>query len=193
MLEFLPAPAVLPSGTRVYAVGDVHGCLDRLVAIHAAIAEDLATRPVDHPLLIHLGDYVDRGPDSAGVVELLTAGSPLPGVPVVNLMGNHEDLMLSAIDTQTDAAAQLWLLNGGANSLHSWGVPHNVEPPEWGARLPARHLDVLRRLALTHSAGGYLFVHAGLRPGVPIAEQDRRDLLWMREPFLSSTADLGVV
>ncbi len=108
-------------------------------------------------------------------------------------MGNHEDLMLSAVDTPTPQSAQLWMINGGANSLHSWGVPLNTEPADWQARLPPAHLDFLRGLALHHTVGGYLFVHAGLRPGIPLAQQSRRDMLWIREPFLSSAAAFGAV
>jgi serine/threonine protein phosphatase 1 len=192
MLEFLPAPGSLPSHIRVYAIGDVHGCLDRLVALHADIAADLTERPVAEPLLIHMGDYVDRGPDSAGVIERLAAGH-LPNLPVVNLMGNHEDLMLSALERPSDASVQLWLMNGGANSLHSWGIPRTTAAAEWASRLPARHLAFLRNLAVSHSAGGYLFVHAGVRPGLPLERQSPHDLLWIREPFLSSSADFGAV
>ena len=194
MPDFVPAPATLPPGTRVYAVGDVHGCLDKLVAIHAAIAQDLAARPIQDLRLIHLGDYVDRGPDTAGVIARLAASETPAGITtVINLMGNHEDLMLAAIDTPTDPAVQTWMMNGGANSLHSWGIPLGTDPATWAARLPPAHLAFLRGLTLRHELGGYLFVHAGLRPGVPLAQQSRHDQLWIREPFLSSAADLGAV
>ena len=99
MIDFTTAPGSLPPGQRVYAIGDVHGCLDRLNALHELIAEDLAARPVEQAALVHLGDYVDRGPDSAGVVARLAAGAALPGVPTVNLIGNHEHMMLAAIAT----------------------------------------------------------------------------------------------
>ena len=105
------APARLPPGRRVYAVGDVHGCADRLGALHEAIREDLARRPCQAEL-VHLGDYIDRGPDSAGVIALLR-GLVIPGVPVVNLMGNHEAMLLAALAGQPGAAAH-WLDNGGA-------------------------------------------------------------------------------
>jgi serine/threonine protein phosphatase 1 len=194
MPDFVPAPATLPPGIRVYAVGDVHGCLDKLVALHEAIAEDLTARPTPEPWLIHLGDYVDRGPDSAGVVARLAAAQVPAGLRgVVSLTGNHEELMLAALETGTDAAIQLWMINGGANSLHSWGIRLGTEPADWAARLPPAQLEFLRGLRLRHAIGGYLFVHAGLRPGVPLAEQSRHDQLWIREPFLSSTADFGSV
>jgi len=194
MPDFVPAPATLPPGTRVYAVGDVHGCLDKLLAIHATIAEDLAARPTQDPWLIHLGDYVDRGPDTAGVVARLAEAAPPAGISaVINLMGNHEDLMLAAIDTPTDPAVQTWMMNGGANSLHSWGIPLGTDPTTWASRLPPAHLAFLHGLTLHHALGGYLFVHAGLRPGVPLDHQSRHDQLWIREPFLSSAANLGCV
>ena len=94
MIDFVPAPATLPPGQRIYAIGDVHGCLDRLAAVHEQIAEDLATRPIDKSVLVHLGDYVDRGLDSAQVVDWLSGGAPVPVGRIVNLMGNHEDMML---------------------------------------------------------------------------------------------------
>jgi diadenosine tetraphosphatase ApaH/serine/threonine PP2A family protein phosphatase len=193
MIDFSPAPASLPPGQRVYAVGDVHGCLDRLQALHELIAEDLATRPAEEAVLVHLGDYVDRGPDSAGVVAQLAAGDPLPKVPTVNLMGNHEHMMLTAIATGEAGATGLWLANGGADSLLSWGVPRSAQPKEWPTYLPKQHLLFLRDLAVRHEVGGYLFVHAGIRPGVPLDRQSRHDLMWIREPFLSSKKPFGPV
>ena len=193
MIDFTQAPATLPTGQRVYVVGDIHGCLDRLEALHGLIAEDLAERPVAEPLLVHLGDYVDRGPDSAGVVALLAGGAALPDVPIVNLMGNHEHMMLAAVASGETEAADLWLANGGADSLLSWGVPHSAQTKDWSGYLPWQHLVFLRDLALRHAAGGYLFVHAGIRPGVPLERQSRHDLMWIREPFLSSKESHGVV
>ena len=193
MIDFTQAPATLPTGQRVYVVGDIHGCLDRLEALHGLIAEDLAERPVAEPLLVHLGDYVDRGPDSAGVVALLAGGAALPDVPIVNLMGNHEHMMLTALATGEADATDLWLANGGADSLLSWGVPRSAQPKEWASYLPKPHLVFLRDLAVRHEVGGYLFVHAGIRPGIPLERQSRHDLMWIREPFLSFTEQFGPV
>ena len=97
MITLSPAPATLPEGRRIYAIGDIHGCDVQLGNLHEIIAEDLARRPVDAPLLLHIGDYVDRGVDTAGVLRRLLAGSPIAGVPVVNLLGNHDDTMLHAL------------------------------------------------------------------------------------------------
>lgn len=192
------APGTLPAGLRVYAIGDVHGCAERLHALHLEIARDLAARPVAEAQLVHLGDYVDRGPDSAGVVELLLRPFPQQDGGarplVVNLMGNHEDMMLTSL---ADAgAASHWLANGGDASLESWGVPLRARAHEWAALVPPRHLAWLRGLRLMHAvggAGGYVFVHAGLRPQAPLAQQSRMDMLWIREPFLSFDGALPAV
>ena len=193
MIDFVAAPASLPPNQRVYAIGDVHGCLDRLAAMHALIAADLAERPVTEPLLVHLGDYVDRGPDSAGVVGQLAGRMAMPDVPTVNLMGNHEHMMLDALASGDAEAVELWLANGGTESLVSWGVPRSAQPKDWPSYLPTPHLLFLRDLAVYHEAGGYLFVHAGVRPGIPLAQQSRHDLMWIREPFLSSKGSFGAV
>ena len=193
MPDLVPAPATLPPEQRIYAIGDVHGCLDRLVAMHEAIAEDLASRPVQTAILIHLGDYVDRGQESAQVVEWLQGQPPVPASRVVNLMGNHEAMMLAAIASGEESTADLWLANGGADSLHSWGVPRSAGQPDWAALIPPQHLLFLRDLPTHVRIGPYLFVHAGIRPGVPLDQQTRHDMLWIREPFLSSKQDYGMV
>jgi serine/threonine protein phosphatase 1 len=190
---------MVPPGQRVYAVGDVHGCADRLAMMHRLIAADLKARPVARPVVVHLGDYVDRGEDSRGVVELLSrpwAPPTADAVPpqVVNLMGNHEEMMLTAVTSGDAEAAEHWLCNGGADTLASWRVPRRARPRDWAATIPAEHLLFLRNLALWHEVGGYIFVHAGVRPGVPMARQSRHDMLWIREPFLSWKGELaGVV
>lgn len=192
MIDFIPAPACLSHGQRIYAVGDVHGCLDRLTALHELIAEDLQERPAD-ATLIHLGDYVDRGPDSAGVVARLADRASLADVPTVNLMGNHEQMMLAALATGEAEATDLWLANGAGDTLTSWGVPRSALPQEWAGYLPKPHLIFLRDLAIHYEAGGYLFVHAGIRPGVPLDRQSRHDQMWIREPFLSWAEPFGLV
>jgi serine/threonine protein phosphatase 1 len=186
------APATLPAGRRVYAIGDVHGCAERLWALHRAVAEDLAARPVAAPLLLHLGDYVDRGPDSAAVVARLAAGDPLAGVPTVNLMGNHERTMLDALDGQ-GAAATDWMIQGGREALASWGGDPDGPRAGWAAHVPAAQIAFLRGLALRHREGGYLFVHAGVRPGIALADQAASDLLSIRASFLYSEAAFGAV
>jgi calcineurin-like phosphoesterase family protein len=192
MIDITHAPGTLPHGRRVYAIGDVHGCADRLSELHHVIAEDLVRRPIDAPLLIHIGDYVDRGPDSAGVVRLLAAGPPLPGVPTVNLMGNHEDTMLRALDGER-ASATDWLFTGGREALASWEVDPDSPREGWLAALPPSDVAFVRGLSLWHREGGYLFVHAGIRAGVPMERQERQDLLTIRQPFLTHESPFGFI
>ena len=193
MIKLLKAPATLPPAQRVYAIGDVHGCINRLAALHEQIAEDIATRPVEHTTLIHLGDYIDRGTDSAQVVDWLINRPPVPADAIINLMGNHEHMMLSAVSGKDADAAAHWLSNGGADSLLSWGLSRAVPASEWATRIPLQHLLFLRDLAISHRIGPYMFVHAGVQPGIPLDQQSRHDMLWIREPFLTSRADHGAV
>ncbi len=192
MPEFQPAPASLPPGRRVYAVGDVHGHDEKLAALHAQIAADLAARPAAAPLLVHLGDYIDRGPDSCGVIARLVAGPPAPGLPVVNLLGNHERSMIDALAGER-AAITDWRFHGGREALASWDIDPDGDPATWPALIPAAHRRLVEGLALMHREGGYLFVHAGIRPGVALEAQLPDDLIRIRGGFLDSEADLGVV
>ncbi len=192
MIALQDAPGRLPLGHRVYAIGDIHGCLDRLRTLHAAIAADLAARPVSDPLLVHVGDYVDRGPDSAGVVRLLAAGDPIPGVPTVNLMGNHERTMIDALEGIGPSATD-WMISGGREALASWGGDPDAPRTTWPAHVPPDDMAFLRGLALRHQVGGYLFVHAGIRPGVALSAQTEQDMITIRNSFLYSEQDFGVV
>jgi serine/threonine protein phosphatase 1 len=191
-IEFSPAPAALRPGRRVYAIGDIHGCDAQLAALHARIAEDLARRPADSAVLIHIGDYVDRGADTAGVLSRLAAGPCIDGMAVVNLLGNHDETMLHALSGDR-AAATDWLFAGGKAALESYGLDPDSARESWSGSVPAEHLDFLRGLSLRHQEGGYLFVHAGVRPGVPLDQQAREDLLRIRQPFLYTERDLGAV
>jgi serine/threonine protein phosphatase 1 len=190
LINLLPAPASLPQGLRIYAIGDVHGCALALAALHDLVSADLAARPVARPLLLHLGDYVDRGPDSAGVLARLA--HPLPGLETLNLLGNHDRMMLDALaPNATEDQLALWLLNGGVATLESYGAtPRDRE--SW-RRVPDVDLALLRVCPTSFEAGGYVFAHAGIRPGTPIAGQDPADLLWIREPFLSWRGALPAV
>ena len=192
MIELGPAPAALPLGRRIYAIGDVHGCDARLATLHAIIAEDIARRPVPAPLLLHIGDYVDRGPDSAGVVGRLLRGNPIDHVPVINLKGNHEQTMLDALSGDR-AAGTDWLFQGGRPALESYGADPDGPRAQWAGAVPAEHMGFLRGLAMSHREGGYLFVHAGIRPGVPLDAQAPEDLLRIRQPFLYTDQAFGVV
>ena len=191
-MKFEAAPARIPAGRRVYAIGDIHGCSDRLASLHALIARDLEERPIGKPLLLHIGDYVDKGPDSAGVLARLTGPAPpVPGLATVNLMGNHERTMLDALAGER-ASITDWLYTGGREALASWGADPD-EPASWAGRIPAYHQDFVRGLKRTHRLGGYLFVHAGIRPGIPLDQQSEEDLLRIRGDFLSSERAHGFV
>jgi len=191
-LAFQPAPAKIPDNRRVYAIGDIHGCAEKLDTLHAMIAEDLKARPIPLPLLLHIGDYVDKGPDSAGVLDRLTRGaSPIPGLACVNLMGNHERTMIDALAGER-ASITDWLYTGGREALRSWHAEPE-DPAGWAAKIPAAHQQFVRGLKRTHRLGSYLFVHAGIRPGVPLEEQTEDDLLRIRGDFLSSGRSHGFV
>lgn len=192
MPDFVPAPAALPPGRRVYAVGDIHGCLAQLRTLHSLIAADLAARPVAAPLLVHIGDYVDRGPDTAGVVEALRGGPPVAGLPTVNLKGNHEQTMIEALAGER-AAGTDWLFHGGKPALESYGLDPEGPRENWRPAVPESHLAFLHGLSLLHREGGYVFAHAGIRPGVKLEDQAPDDLLRIRQPFLFTDQDLGVV
>jgi serine/threonine protein phosphatase 1 len=189
-LRFLRAPGRLPRGRRVYVIGDIHGCLTQLQRLHQEIVSDLAARPVAAPLLLHLGDYIDNGPDSAGVIEHLITRSP--PIPVINLLGDHERMLLDALAGDR-AAATDWLWAGGKAALAGWGLDPDLPRERWEAALPLSHVAFLRSLERTHRVGEYLFVHAGIRPGVPLAAQTLDDLVSIRQPFLWTEQPLGMI
>jgi serine/threonine protein phosphatase 1 len=185
---------------RVYAIGDVHGRADLLVQLRERIRADLAEAPPTR-LLVHVGDYVDRGFESRKVLDLLIE-RPLAGVENQHLLGNHDAWLLGFLDEPASVGAA-WLRFGGDATLLSYDVRLNgpAESEEdlaalaarLRARLPAAHRRFLEGLRLRLEFGDYLFVHAGIRPGVPLALQKPDDLLWIREPFLSDRRDHGMV
>jgi serine/threonine protein phosphatase 1 len=182
------APGWLPAGHRVYAVGDVRGCLAALRTLQEAIRDDLTSRPVKHARSILLGNMIGPGPDSAGVLARL-AGSE---TAVVALRGANEQMLLDALDG--DAAATTdWLHGGGAVALRGWGVPDRAPRAAWGAYIPPAHVALLRGLPSSRRAGGYLFAPAGIRPGVPLARQSPEDLRGIRQVFLFSDQAFGAV
>ena len=167
-----------PPDLITYAIGDVHGCLDRLTALLDLCVKHCAGRPMR---LVFLGDYIDRGPDSRGVIDRLrTLQNDRPGA-VICLRGNHEALLLEAVETGDEG---LWLLNGAAQTLMSFGVTE-------AAALPRDHVDWIAALPLFFDDGRRFFAHAGVNPDVPLDRQSENDLLWIREPFLSSDRDYG--
>ena len=186
-------------GQRIYAIGDVHGRLDLLDAMLARLRADLAARPHPRPLLVMLGDYVDRGPSSRGVLDRLI-GIEASDLPSVFLLGNHDSYIEAYLsDPEWYDRTYHWLHSamGGGATLASYGVrdAHERDPrathDAFAAAFPAEHAAFLDRCRLWHRIGGYVFVHAGIRPGVPMEAQNRDDLIWIREPFLSSRRDFG--
>jgi serine/threonine protein phosphatase 1 len=191
MVELLPAPGRLPPGRRIYAIGDIHGCDAAFVRLHAAIAADLDQRPIPAPLVLHIGDYVDRGPDSAAVISRLTGrDTPLAPLPTINLMGNHEHTMLEALEGDR-AARTDWLFQGGRPTLQSYQLDPDGSRDRWAGGIPPEHIGFLRNLAMHYREGDYIFVHAGVRPGIAFEAQVPEDLLRIRQPFLYTEQALG--
>lgn len=192
--------ALVPPGRRIYAIGDIHGCADLLERLHVMIARDAAARGPAKNILIYLGDYVDRGEDSRGVIAL-AAGPHPQGFEKVHLCGNHEALMLEFLDYPERAAN--WLGMGGGEALRSFGL-ETVSEFATAARFSAaaallraaltpQELGFLTGLKRYYRDGHYFFAHAGVRPGVPLEDQDPRDLMWIRKPFLDSAINFGAV
>jgi serine/threonine protein phosphatase 1 len=162
-----------------YAVGDIHGSLGKMQALVAACREHAEGRAMQ---FVFLGDYIDRGPDSAGVVRAMMALQNELQERVIALMGNHEAWLLAVLDGE--APERGWLFNGGAQTLLSYGV-------RAASDLPRDHVEWMRSLRLVYDDERRLFVHAGVNPGKPLDAQDEHDLLWIREPFLSGGRDYG--
>jgi len=193
--------ARVPDGTRVYAVGDIHGRRDLLDLLLADISADFRADPTARGVIVFLGDYVDRGPDVRGVLERLMAGPPA-GMEAVCLKGNHEDFMMRFLDEK--GFGEGWLMNGGGATLASYGATESDDMfdalwhledtrRKFADSLPAEHRTFLEGLQLRHREGDYIFVHAGLRPGVPLDAQSADDMMWIRDDFLYSEADFGAI
>jgi serine/threonine protein phosphatase 1 len=185
-----------PDGMRIYAIGDVHGCDAMLAEVHAKIAADLAARPASDHRIVHIGDYADRGPDSAGVIGRLAAMTANDR-RVICLRGNHDQMLIDFL-TDPEAGAPILLGNGGKETLRSYGVAlRSANYATLGRQLrelmPEAHRAFLEALPLATQFGDYLFAHAGIRPGVPLGAQDPVDLIWIRDEFLFDGRDHGVV
>jgi serine/threonine protein phosphatase 1 len=186
-------------GLRAYVVGDIHGRLDLLDELLGKIHADMERRGPRETLLVFVGDLVDRGPDSAQVIERLRTYRH-PNVRPIFLLGNHEEVMLRILDGDASVIPS-WLKFGGAQCLQSYGLsPKEVTIADDGHALalirraiPAQHVDFLRSFVDSCRFGDYLFVHAGIRPGVDLQEQRQSDMRWIREPFLLDESDHGFI
>ena len=194
-LRVARATSATVEGELVYAIGDIHGCYELMKALLAKISADVTVRAAGRrPIMIFLGDYIDRGPASDKVLTALTWLKRRGDLDVRLLKGNHEQALLDFVDEPASGAS--WLQFGGAETLAAYGVA-TPEPEEGEAgltrardelleRMPAAHLRLLEGLELMLQVGDYAFVHAGVRPKTALAAQDPRTLLWIRNEFLEA-------
>ena len=196
-----PSVARIPDGQRVYAIGDIHGCLDQLNKLHQLILDDACDALASDMTvtLVYLGDYIDRGPQSKRVIDCMVGDWP-SGIDPVFLRGNHEATLLNFLDDPNVLNA--WRNFGGVETLHSYGVDVGLLREVGGletiqgkfrALLPSDHLQFYQTLQTTAMIGDYFFVHAGVRPGVSLDQQKEEDLLWIRDEFLESNKFHGKV
>jgi serine/threonine protein phosphatase 1 len=188
----------LPPGERVYAVGDIHGRADLLGEMQEIIAADVAHRPSSSITVIFLGDYIDRGPASCQVIDMLI-GFAATRHHSIFLMGNHEEAMLRFLADPHDG--HQWWHFGGFETLHSYGIETRDVRLGRGfgmtrsallAAMPQPHRDFFLSLKFANRLGDFFFCHAGVRPGVALEAQDPHDLIWIREEFLHWDDDFGV-
>jgi serine/threonine protein phosphatase 1 len=186
-------PSLGTAGQLIYAVGDIHGRYDLLTGLLAGLLADSEVHARGRrPVLVFCGDYVDRGPDSAKVIESLLWLARRPEFDVRLLKGNHEEAMLAFVEAPEHGVG--WLKFGGDETLRSYGVTLCDDEPDVAdcfrarddllERMPSSHLRLLQGLDLMLTVGGYAFVHAGIRPGIALADQREDDLLWIREDFI---------
>lgn len=184
----------LPDDQRVYAIGDIHGRIDLLQALQAIIADDMRETPKKMNSLVYLGDFIDRGPRSADVIEFLSTSKP-DGLETVHIRGNHDFFMSGFLDGTGDLAN--WLMNGGDDTLASYGI--DAISDEASPRdalldaIPEHHKEFLQSLRLSHRIGSLFFAHAGVDPVRPLDDQSAEDLMWIREPFLEWPSPLDAV
>ena len=184
------------TGKRVYAIGDIHGYPDVLARLHDKIDADLVKRPVEQAKIIYLGDYIDRGPDSKGVIDvILNRRDARDDIEHVCLLGNHEDAMFHEFLNDPEGHRQDWLQWGGVEAAQSYGVrvDEDISLVEQAVQIaedlrqaiPTHHKEFYENLDLYHVVDDYLFVHAGLMPDVALDKQVKTDLTYTREPFMS--------
>ena len=194
----MPVDSSLLDRGRLYVIGDIHGRSDLLDRMVAAISEDLAAHPVEACLTVTLGDYIDRGSDSRGLLDR-PINNPFP-TEYVALKGNHE-LMLETF-LRDPSVADEWRRYGALETLTSYGVAvgslmvgrsYEEAAAALKAAMPQAHLEFISGLRTSLSVGRYFLCHAGVRPGVSLERQNAEDLMWIRSPFLESSADFGKI
>lgn len=198
-------PSRTPDGTVVYAIGDIHGSRDLLEALLQGIEQDCEQRPHQRTVVVFLGDYLSRGSDSRAVVNQVMSWQPQTrgALEIITLSGNHEELALDYLHGELEAGRQ-WFDHDGLDALAHYGVM----APDAAARddasllalrdrfaraLPQEHLAFFQTLAVNHREQDYHFVHAGVRPGLALAQQSAHDQIWIRKRFLESELDHGAV
>jgi serine/threonine protein phosphatase 1 len=193
-----PRAPKTPDGIRIYAIGDVHGRADLLAQLFATIDADIAAYPGAHIVQVLLGDYVDRGPHSRDVLDILVARNRFR--KIVCLKGNHETYVSGFVQNPT--VLDQWRHLGGLETLASYGIRPSINADEREQRdvaaafasvLPESHRRFLAGLAASFACGDYFFAHAGVRPGVPLSQQHEQDLLWIREDFLLHEEGFGKI
>jgi len=187
---------------RIYAIGDIHGCLNQLLGVQAFINADLQTNPHPRPLVIYLGDYMDRGPQNRAVLENLIVAKSA-ALPARFLYGNHDHFIQLFLGNPTSlhGRSRHWLNpdTGGQQTLESYGILNATEAGAEPARdlfetaIPDAHRLFLNTCELSIHIGGYFFAHAGVHPDIALQDQELDDLIWIREPFLSSDNDFGAI
>ena len=184
------------SGKRIYAIGDIHGYLEQLEQLHQLIYDDINNNPIDEVKIIYIGDYIDRGPDSKGVLDFLIERELVAAsVEHVFLLGNHEVGMIEFM-RDPEGARKDWLIWGGVETSASYGVDVvferalNEALPMFSkalkAALPQSHYEFLKNLKKLHIEDDYVFVHAGIRPNIALDKQRTKDVTFIREGFLDS-------
>jgi serine/threonine protein phosphatase 1 len=188
----------VPKGTRIYAIGDIHGRLDLLDSVLARIDLDVRAHPASNVIRVFLGDYIDRGPDSKRVLDRLVNYCVTQST--VCLMGNHEAFLREFL--RNPDVFTVWRRCGGLDTLLSYGLAPRTETDTPDQRelaseldriLPANHREFLSSLKRYFICGDFFFVHAGVRPGICLTKQSEDDLLWIRDDFLLSEEDFGKV
>jgi serine/threonine protein phosphatase 1 len=198
-------PSRTPKGTVVYAIGDIHGCCDLFDVMLQGIEQDCEKRPRERTVVVYLGDYLSRGSDSRAVVNRAMSWQPKArGVlEIIALTGNHEELALRYLGGEMEAGRQ-WFDHDGLDALADYGVVVTDASARddasllalrdrFAQALPQEHLKFFQSLGVSHREQDYHFVHAGVRPGVALADQTAHDQIWIRKRFLESELDHGAV